>query len=132
MTPGTRYPAIDALRGVSILLVVLHHVGLRLPLVATALGKLVPRELLLTLNWNGYNAVFIFFVASGFLIGRHALERWGDLSRIDVRSFYARRFSRIVPCLLLLLTVLSALHFSRVEDYVIGPRQSWPRAIASA
>ena len=41
-----RNPGIDALRGASILLVVLHHLALRIPLKQTALAGFVPARLL--------------------------------------------------------------------------------------
>ncbi|WP_053096093.1 acyltransferase family protein [Frateuria defendens] len=107
---SARDPGIDALRGLAIVLVVLHHLGLRIPLKKTALGEWLPGWLLGALNWNGYEAVFVFFVISGFLIAGNALRRWGGLGRIDLGAFYARRFARIVPCLLALVAVLSVLH----------------------
>jgi len=128
-----RNPGIDLLRGVSILLVVLHHTGLRIPLKHTALASFLPRWLLDGLNYNGYEAVFVFFVISGFLITGNTLKRWGSLDRIDIKAFYARRFARIMPCLLLLVIVLSALHLLGVDDYVINRAgQSLPRAIVAA
>ncbi|MBB6187397.1 acyltransferase [Rhodanobacter sp. MP7CTX1] len=128
-----RNPGIDLLRGISILLVVLHHTGLRIPLKHTALAGFLPRGLLDGLNYNGYEAVFVFFVISGFLITGNTLKRWGSLDRIDVKAFYARRFARIVPCLLLLVVVLSELHLLGFDDYVINRAgQSLPRAIIAA
>ncbi len=126
----SRNPGIDALRGLSILLVVVHHVALRIPLKETALAEVLPARLLAALNWNGWSAVFVFFVVSGFLIAGHAIARWGSLGRPDFRAFYGRRASRILPLLLALLAVLSLLHLAGAKDYVIdGEGQSLGRAL---
>lgn len=130
--PG-RNPGIDFLRGLSIVLVVAHHIGLRIPLKQGILGSFIAKRWLSALIYNGYEAVFIFFVISGFLITSNALSRWVKLSNIDIKAFYARRASRIVPCLLILVAVLSVLHLMGVERYVINRAgQSLPRAIVSA
>lgn len=132
-TKAGRNHGIDLLRGVAILLVLLHHTGLRIPLKHTALGAWLPQRLLDALNYNGYEAVFVFFVISGFLIAHNALQRWGALHSIDARAFYARRFARIVPCLLLLVAVLSVLHLLGFDDYLIHrPGQSLMGAIVAA
>ena len=129
----TRNPGIDLLRGLAIVLVVFNHLGLRIPLKQTALADVLPAWFLSRLNYNGYEAVFVFFVISGFLIAGNALRRWGSLERIDLRAFYARRFARIVPCLLALIGLLSVLHLLAVPDYTISrPGQSLAGAIRSA
>lgn len=70
---------------------------------------------------------------SGFLITRNVLRRHGSLAAVDLRAFYARRFSRIAPCLLLLVAVLGVLHLLGAPDYVIDrPGQSLSRAIVAA
>ena len=128
-----RDPGIDLLRGLSILLVLTHHMALRIPLAKTGLAAVMPRSLLLVLSSDGYEAVFLFFVISGFLITGHALRRWSTLSALDARAFYRRRLARIAPCLLVLIVVLSLLDLAGVSNYVIvRSDQSLPRAILSA
>ena len=134
-SPGVseRNRGIDALRGVSILFVIMNHIGIRIPLAKTALAAWLPAWLLRGLNWNGYEAVFIFFVISGFLITRRSLERWGTLGNISLRGFYWFRATRILPCLLLTIFCYSLFHLLGVPSFVINkPDQSLVGAIASA
>ncbi len=129
---GGRNPGIDLVRGLSVLLVVIHHMALRIPLAGTGLAAILPKSLLLTLGSSGYEAVFLFFVISGFLVTGRAIRRWGTLSALDARAFYGRRMARIAPCLLVLVAVLSLLDLAGVSNYVITRQdQSLPRAIIS-
>ncbi len=131
--PESRVDGIDVLRGLSILLVVVHHVNIRLPLKDCALGRLLPHWIVSVLGWSGYYGVIIFFAVSGFLITTWTLRRWGTLPQISFRGFYAMRFARIVPTLVLLLVVLSTLHLARAQGYVINPaRTTLGRAVFSA
>jgi peptidoglycan/LPS O-acetylase OafA/YrhL len=90
---STYHPFIDGLRAVSILCVVLYHVGF----------SFIP---------GGFVGVDVFFVISGFLIINHVIAgtRNGDFRLID---FYSRRALRIVPAYLLVILV-SGLISSRV------------------
>ena len=123
-----RLPGIDALRGLSIVLVVFHHLGLRVPL-----PESVPQPLREALTAMGLESVFVFFAISGFLIASHSLSRWGALRAIDARAFYARRAARILPCLVLLVAVLAALALSGVTHYALErPDQTIAGAVAAA
>jgi peptidoglycan/LPS O-acetylase OafA/YrhL len=79
-------------------------------------------QMVYSLVSNGQFGVQIFFAVSGFLITSTALRRWGSLSRVNVKEFYQLRFARIAPLLLLLLAVLSGLHFAHVKDFVVSPK----------
>ncbi|MFP5235507.1 MAG: acyltransferase family protein [Acidobacteriota bacterium] len=128
-----RNPGIDLLRGVSIFLVLLNHIGLRIPLAKGVLASYLPTQLLSDLNFNGSEAVDLFFVISGFLIASHSIVRWGRLGTIHAREFYLRRAARILPLLLGLVAVLSLLHYAGVHGYVIQRSgQSLPGAVFSA
>ena len=111
---------IDILRGLSIVLVLLNHVNMRLFLAKLSYWQGLPQALHDALAWNGQNGVQIFFALSGYLITSTSLRRWRTLSSIRVAEFYALRFARIVPLLLLLLTVLSFLHLCGTPGFVVG------------
>jgi peptidoglycan/LPS O-acetylase OafA/YrhL len=115
-----RSGVIDVLRGLSIVLVLLNHVNMRLFLAKLSYWQGLPQALHDALVWNGQNGVQIFFALSGYLITATSLRRWGSLSSIRVGEFYALRFARIAPLLLVLLAVLSTLHFVGTPGFVVG------------
>jgi peptidoglycan/LPS O-acetylase OafA/YrhL len=117
-----RLDAVDILRGLAIFFVLMNHVNMRLWLAKIPYAGGLPDQLVSSLVWNGQYGVQIFFAVSGFLITSTSLRRWGEPSRINVREFYALRFARIAPLLLLLLLVLSGLHAAGLKDFVISPR----------
>jgi peptidoglycan/LPS O-acetylase OafA/YrhL len=103
LTPPTaeksaRFPLVDLLRGCSALLVVFYHVLSMRPwpnFDTTGIGKLP------TLGWVG---VDLFFVISGFVIGKTAMD--GHLSGQPWRQrYFSRRLARIVPLYLATLAV---------------------------
>ena len=114
-----RIDGVDILRGLAIFFVLMNHVNIRLLIAKVPYTQGLPNQLVNSLVWNGQPGVQIFFAISGFLITSMTLRRWGSLDRVSVRDFYLMRFARIAPLLILLLAVLSILHFANVDDYVV-------------
>ena len=116
-----RLAGIDVLRGLCILSVVLHHIHLRFTTSKFPVNDVLPETLNRVLFWSGLYAVIAFFVISGFLITSLSIRRWGTLGSIHTGRFYRMRMARILPCLLLILSVLSALHFLGVPGAEMRP-----------
>ncbi|HRY04902.1 MAG TPA: acyltransferase family protein, partial [Beijerinckiaceae bacterium] len=87
------------MRGVAVLAVLIFHAS------AVALP-------------GGFAGVDVFFVISGFVVGRNVL---GDLAgeRFSFVAFYARRARRLFPGLILVLlaTLIAAPFFVSMADY---------------
>lgn len=89
-----RFPALDGLRAIAALMVVMFHFG----------GT--------TWHWlSGHSGVHIFFVLSGFLITTLALREEDRSGRISFVDFYLRRLFRIVP-VYLVVVVAMAIYFA--------------------
>ncbi len=86
----TRFPAVDGLRGVAILSVLLYHT-----------------------NWftNGLFGVDAFFVLSGFLVTLLLIRELERTGRIAVGRFFRRRFKRLMPGLTVTLGLVVALGY---------------------
>jgi peptidoglycan/LPS O-acetylase OafA/YrhL len=116
-----RLNGVDVLRGVSVLLVTLHHIHLRFWLNDYDVDSVFPKPVNQVLFWSGYYAVITFFVISGFLITGLSIRRWKQLGRVHIGRFYTMRAARILPCLLSLLFVLSILHLAGAPEFIIKP-----------
>ncbi|QRN98917.1 acyltransferase [Archangium violaceum] len=113
------YAALDGVRGLAVLAVVLHHVTARVP--------------------GGFLGVDVFFVLSGFLITTLLLKEHARDGDVDLRAFYVRRVLRLMPaslCALLLggLAVASigsdagAMPYSRCVAAVMLYASNWVTA----
>jgi peptidoglycan/LPS O-acetylase OafA/YrhL len=118
----TRLDGVDVLRALAIFFVLMNHVNMRLLIAKVPYTSGLPEQLVSSLVWNGQPGVQIFFAVSGFLITSTALRRWGSLSGVSLRGFYLMRFARIAPLLIVLLVVLSLLHFLRFDDFVVSSK----------
>src|SRR4051794_5510729 len=78
---------LDGLRGIATLLVIGHHA--QVPFLH-----------------GGFLGVDIFFTLSGFLITTLLLQEWDRTGRIHLAYFYARRFLRLLPALVVLVLAL--------------------------
>jgi peptidoglycan/LPS O-acetylase OafA/YrhL len=99
---GSRRLDIQGLRAVAVLLVVAFHAGLPVP--------------------GGFVGVDVFFVISGFVIAGMLRREWSATGRLDLATFYVRRFKRLTPALALMVGVTtgaSALFLSP-----LGPQQT--------
>ena len=67
---------------------------------------------------NGNYGVNMFFVISGFLITQHTLQRNGFLAQIKLKDFYIRRIARIMPCLVLLVAMVSVLGSLGLQPFI--------------
>jgi len=106
-------PALDGLRGIAIILVMLHHFTYYRP--TAGIDVLIGDVL-----FFGWTGVDLFFVLSGFLITGILLDT-RDGGRYFT-SFYARRILRIFPLyyLILFLALVVLPKFPEVHSVLIG------------
>lgn len=86
---GIRYiPAIDGLRALAVLAVMLYHLGY---------------------SWipGGFLGVDLFFVISGYVITRLILDSIAQSDGLDLRKFYKARIRRLLPPLVFMIAVTS-------------------------
>src|SRR6266498_1516375 len=87
-----RFPALDGIRAIAVLLVMTVHAG--------AHSDFRPWEIV-----NGTLGVTIFFVLSGFLITTLLLREQESRGRVSLKAFYVRRLMRLAPLYYLVLCV---------------------------
>ena len=98
----TKIRGLDALRALSVLLVILSHIG-----VLSAVSE--PGIKSFFTVFNAFTGVTIFFVISGFLITTLLIAEKDRIGTIHIRNFFLRRALRILP--LYYLAILIAALF---------------------
>ena len=106
-------PALDGVRAVAILMVLLVHTGAFL--VPGNDDHLLPA---------GALGVDLFFVLSGFLITSLLLERRSE--RHPIASFYLRRALRLLPAVVVLLAGMVVIAAAEGESGALWPTRSPP------
>jgi len=97
---GIRYiPAIDGLRAVAVISVLLYHLGI---------------------SWipGGFLGVDLFFVISGYVITRLLLDSIQRSGGLDLRAFYLARIRRLLPPLLFMIITTALLVSAWAPDTI--------------
>lgn len=106
----------DTLRAISIVLVLLTHLGLYHHLPENDFIKYRFWKLI-----SGSTGVQIFFTLSGFLITKILLKELNEFKNIHFKNFYTRRFLRLLPPLLVFYIVIAILmHFGLIHTSKVG------------
>lgn len=92
--PRGNVAALDALRGIAILLVVFHHWAIKEYAHAGGIASPAQDNIILYYGWTG---VDLFFVLSGYLIGRQLWREWDATGDVRIGRFLLRRGLRIWP-----------------------------------
>src|SRR5437870_8264246 len=96
-TDRERQPGLDLLRALAIIVVVIYHSAL--------FGFKLPERV----DRFGWIGVDLFFVLSGYLIGRQLLVPLAHGQQINLGRFFARRALRIIPACFVILAVYAFL-----------------------
>ena len=109
-------PALDGLRALSIIAVILYHADI----------QWIP---------GGFLGVEVFFVVSGYLITALLIEERESFGRISLKMFWVRRARRLLPALFAMLAVtafvvafyakVSAPDFRRDVFPAVGYVSNW-------
>lgn len=111
--PPGNFAALDGMRGFASVIITVYHVALFTGRIETRLPGGTPgiEGRLVNGLWSGID---IFFVLSGFLIGRILVADLAATGRLRYRAFLLRRAFRIFPAYyLVLLTALAAISLVR-------------------
>jgi peptidoglycan/LPS O-acetylase OafA/YrhL len=104
-----RISALDGWRAISVSLVIACHLATVSSIAIKPRGEVGQLVLVPLLNESGKLGVSIFFVISGYVITRGLIREYDAVGRISLTGFYLRRIFRILPPLLIYVSVVMAL-----------------------
>jgi peptidoglycan/LPS O-acetylase OafA/YrhL len=107
---NSRYPGLDVLRALAIVLVIMQHMP----------RALFP-EWFLHLKYSGWIGVDLFFVLSGYLIGSQLLRPYTQGARPSAAKFYVRRALRVLPAYLLVVLLYFVVPVFREQPQIASP-----------
>lgn len=106
-------PALDGIRGVAVVLVVMAHT------------KMTP------LVGGGQTGLVLFFALSGYLITTNLLRERGRSGKVRLGRFYVRRARRLYPALFVMVATVTALGWISAGDalWSVTYLGNWVRAL---
>jgi peptidoglycan/LPS O-acetylase OafA/YrhL len=98
-------PAVDGMRALAIGIVIVSHFGA---------DRFVP---------GGFGVTLFFFI-SGYLITGLLIQEDAAVGKVAITTFYIRRFLRLGPALIVMISIVSMVYF-----LLVGP-VAWPQVLA--
>ena len=109
-------PALDGLRAIAVIAVVLYHVH-----------SLAPARF--GFAKGGYFGVELFFVVSGYLITVLLAQEVRETKTVDLAQFWLRRARRLLPAVLVLLVVIGIVAVFAAPETLARYRRDLPWAV---
>ncbi|MFH4968047.1 acyltransferase [Gaetbulibacter sp. M240] len=142
--PEQNYKAIDGIRAIAILWVIILHVWFFQLNVFPETTQSIADFPLLAWITRGDLGVDLFFVISGFLIGTILFKEFKKSSKINFKKFYTRRFFRLIP--VYIFSMILGIYFLKgtplhnwqdawinllyINNYVTGSYVPWTWSLA--
>lgn len=111
-----RITNLDGIRGIAVLAVIaFHYIHNQTMYDSWLINRFgTPASLLIKVAYFGWSGVDLFFILSGFLIGNILLKNKDSKSLF--KTFYIRRFFRIIPVYYLLVAIFFLLTLTPLYD----------------